>query len=142
MNSEERLIALFQTCGLKAEGLNYGEIRAYCAGLECVKRQIDKWKNHLPQGKMMIPADMDTINSVFEGCSYTVNGRIITFTEYDIDTIGKKCEDWIGFIMTIEFGGNGLSWKQIAAKENSWNKIHSKCLRWSMIRSIKNGQYI
>lgn len=139
MTKEARLISLFRSCGLKAEDLNYGEIKAYCAGLECIKHQIDEWKNHLPQGKIMIPADMENIHSVFEGCSYTVNGNVITFTQYDVDTIGKKCEDWIRFNMTIELGAGGLSWKQIGDNQNSWNTIHSRRLRWSMIRSVKNG---
>ncbi len=142
MTNEQRLISLFESCCLASDGLNYGEIKAYCAGLDCVKQQIDGWKDHLPKGKVMIPADMENIHSAFEGCTYTVNGNTIIFTRYDIKTIGKKCEDWIRFNMNIELGADGLSWGQIHTRKASWNVIHSRRLRWSMIRSVKNGEYI
>lgn len=136
MNREQRLKHLYDCCGLADDSLNDAEIKAYCAGLDYVNRIFDDVKQVIPQGKVMTPADINNFNSVFNDCQFFFIDDEMIITDYNINTIGKKCANWVGYNITVNLNAKGKSWAQINSENASWHTFKMRCLRWSMIRSL------
>lgn len=136
MTNVERLKKLFLTCGLKDDDLNNAEIMAYCVGIDLVKSTLDRIKNRVPVAKRFIPPDMSCINENLSGIEYILVSNNMIITDYQLDTVGKKCKDWIGFNINVFFNSSGKTWQEFDSENVSWHTRDSRYLRWSMIRSL------
>lgn len=81
------------------------------------------------------PISRELISYALGDTEYRVDGKSITVSRYDIDTIGKISNGWFGIGYDVYLAGSGKSWNELDDENTPWTMINGRELRWTMAES-------
>ena len=81
------------------------------------------------------PISRELISYALADTEYCVDGKSITVSRYDIDTIGKISNGWFGIGYDVYLAGSGKSWNELDDENTPWTMINGRELRWTMAES-------
>lgn len=79
--------------------------------------------------------DSKNIEKALSPFDYTVSGRKVTVSGYDIDTVGKVFNAWFGILFDVYLNGKGKPWSYLDGESLSWDDIKQRDIRWTMAES-------
>lgn len=81
------------------------------------------------------PISRELISYALGDTEYRVDGKSITVSRCDIDTIGKISNGWFGIGYDVYLAGSGKSWNELDDENTPWTMINGRELRWTMAES-------